>query len=609
MTRLTAGDIGRNDPCPCGSGKKYKKCCGKDTAADLVNQELDKSLRAVLQDFFENHPRPDHQKELLAFKDRMEDLLVPLYGEEKAASVIGDLFFFHERKDVWNSFIEKQLTRTDRRQLRQLLEGWLNPLFVAGEVAGIVNYQATVRDIPSSEEYTVLVNEAFPASEGSTVLGFFVKDIRYGDDFIMPLNSVVVAEKPTEDALDKLHRLASRGRQRLDLIAVYQLFGTGSRSPEQAPPDFLETAETLERVLVDADVKSDELMETFFHYLEHEGNVPEAAVAGAMQFGIESGLLPLDWTADETASRFSSAPEDVERFAESLRKFHAAHVADTEKEAVYAFEVGTDPKADEFRNWQLLMHLKDLSITNESVLQRQIDYYRTEPYEPKTAAEHAQKMAYEAYRAESEEARAELAAEVLRLDAGNADGILLAAEQEAAPDARLAKLQEAVTAAHDGFDPEMDVAWLYVTNRPYLRALFNLGVFYWENGQFEEAFREFYRILQLNPGDHQGARYPAISSLIALGRSEDAESLIGHYDEAHTDNAFYAWFRWAIERKKGFFSPETHEAYQEAADKNPYMEKYVKTRRERDPYPKSAAITPRSPEEAKLIWTYVQPAL
>ena len=21
--------VGRNDPCPCGSGLKYKKCCGK----------------------------------------------------------------------------------------------------------------------------------------------------------------------------------------------------------------------------------------------------------------------------------------------------------------------------------------------------------------------------------------------------------------------------------------------------------------------------------------------------------------------------------------------------------------------------------------------------
>ena len=25
-----APKVGRNDPCPCGSGKKYKNCCGKD---------------------------------------------------------------------------------------------------------------------------------------------------------------------------------------------------------------------------------------------------------------------------------------------------------------------------------------------------------------------------------------------------------------------------------------------------------------------------------------------------------------------------------------------------------------------------------------------------
>lgn len=26
---ITGGKVGRNDPCPCGSGKKYKKCCGR----------------------------------------------------------------------------------------------------------------------------------------------------------------------------------------------------------------------------------------------------------------------------------------------------------------------------------------------------------------------------------------------------------------------------------------------------------------------------------------------------------------------------------------------------------------------------------------------------
>ena len=24
--------VGRNDPCPCGSGKKYKKCCGANNS-------------------------------------------------------------------------------------------------------------------------------------------------------------------------------------------------------------------------------------------------------------------------------------------------------------------------------------------------------------------------------------------------------------------------------------------------------------------------------------------------------------------------------------------------------------------------------------------------
>ena len=26
--RAVSTKVGRNDPCPCGSGKKYKKCCG-----------------------------------------------------------------------------------------------------------------------------------------------------------------------------------------------------------------------------------------------------------------------------------------------------------------------------------------------------------------------------------------------------------------------------------------------------------------------------------------------------------------------------------------------------------------------------------------------------
>jgi tetratricopeptide (TPR) repeat protein len=39
--RRTEPKIGRNDPCPCGSGKKYKKCCGK-TADDGEQETVEK---------------------------------------------------------------------------------------------------------------------------------------------------------------------------------------------------------------------------------------------------------------------------------------------------------------------------------------------------------------------------------------------------------------------------------------------------------------------------------------------------------------------------------------------------------------------------------------
>ena len=26
---VNTNKVGRNDPCPCGSGKKYKQCCGR----------------------------------------------------------------------------------------------------------------------------------------------------------------------------------------------------------------------------------------------------------------------------------------------------------------------------------------------------------------------------------------------------------------------------------------------------------------------------------------------------------------------------------------------------------------------------------------------------
>ena len=40
--------VGRNDPCPCGSGKKFKNCCeGKTTAKDALYAKMIPILMGV----------------------------------------------------------------------------------------------------------------------------------------------------------------------------------------------------------------------------------------------------------------------------------------------------------------------------------------------------------------------------------------------------------------------------------------------------------------------------------------------------------------------------------------------------------------------------------
>jgi len=39
----------RNDPCPCASGKKYKKCCLPNERADLEDEEIGDRTHLVVE--------------------------------------------------------------------------------------------------------------------------------------------------------------------------------------------------------------------------------------------------------------------------------------------------------------------------------------------------------------------------------------------------------------------------------------------------------------------------------------------------------------------------------------------------------------------------------
>ncbi len=70
---LRMNKIGRNDPCPCGSGKKYKKCCAKKALGprQVTVQKSDGDImqrmgktKAALSGAFTIPAQPDNAKSL-----------------------------------------------------------------------------------------------------------------------------------------------------------------------------------------------------------------------------------------------------------------------------------------------------------------------------------------------------------------------------------------------------------------------------------------------------------------------------------------------------------------------------------------------------------------
>lgn len=67
--------IGRNEPCPCNSGKKYKRCCGVGAAPKLsVSQNPGKGLPQLPQGFDPNSLSEDEQKQMVQFAQAFQRL-------------------------------------------------------------------------------------------------------------------------------------------------------------------------------------------------------------------------------------------------------------------------------------------------------------------------------------------------------------------------------------------------------------------------------------------------------------------------------------------------------------------------------------------------------
>ena len=104
--------VGRNDPCPCGSGKKYKKCCGANeevtepvsyTHLDVYKRQIsrirlreqynnDNSLFLLLEKIQDELRGSMHRTLIYDENGQLPDTSSLFYSKEGKVSVTGEYF-------------------------------------------------------------------------------------------------------------------------------------------------------------------------------------------------------------------------------------------------------------------------------------------------------------------------------------------------------------------------------------------------------------------------------------------------------------------------------------------------------------------------------------
>lgn len=107
---------GRNDPCPCGSGKKYKKCCWR---SDRRNDRVD-PWKLKLNRFRDSEI--DEKFQLFdSWVGNSEE-----FNGDFALESLGDLFYESARTELLGRFLEvMDLLRERREDLFDQFEGWM----------------------------------------------------------------------------------------------------------------------------------------------------------------------------------------------------------------------------------------------------------------------------------------------------------------------------------------------------------------------------------------------------------------------------------------------------------------------------------------------------
>ncbi|MDQ1000824.1 tetratricopeptide (TPR) repeat protein [Neobacillus niacini] len=598
-------NIGRNEPCPCGSGKKYKKCCGAKEAVSIthvIENEID-DLQKKLIHYALNHYEDEVFSGFEEYQDYFDIEEEELQFYEFVYTIWFSLFHVLEDGDtILEDFISSEVRKLKRPKLKQILQSWTEARTIAGEINHVGNNALIVVDGFTSEKYeVVLTNNKRPFEEGSFFIGFILpfdqKHVFFPAPFDLP-------ELPLEQAIDFIEQKSRDAGYDspqefltdffMELMRDLTMIGglVDIEGMEWAAPVYKEVAELLKKNLeslgeaspiVDLGIilwyqfcekkqkkiKKPNLYAASLHYLLTTFN---NMVSGLTQkeiaklYNVPVGSL---------SSTYREMDDELE---EEINKVIDIAYEEDELDSpftAYPFNSLQGPMPTE----QVMQEaLADIQKQNFETVEEINDYLKKKLNSPtpkkvsKTNKERAQQLVYDAMEVQGPK-RYKLAEEAIKLDPNCVDAYVILIENSTSLQEALMLSEKAMKIGEKELGKAFFVEnkghfWGLFETRPYMRAKAQYAGALYQLGKITEAIQQYEEILVLNPNDNLGARYSLFALYLDKGELSKAEKLLNQYEE---ESAHGLYNKLLLEVLKNGFTTKAAKMLKEAKKQNPYV--------------------------------------
>ena len=182
--------VGRNDPCVCGSGKKYKRCCGNTNEA-FLEQQVAVELHQVLVGAYEQSANQEDLAEFRMDMKEWKEKLENLWETQRIEEAISAYFLFVKRSDLWQRHIVELLNGTLRSTVRSVVEAWKSPIVLLGKVKGEQDGVLEIGQVLTDETFYLKKKEGMLSNDDTYVCGVVLPDNRKHQNGVYAVSSLL----------------------------------------------------------------------------------------------------------------------------------------------------------------------------------------------------------------------------------------------------------------------------------------------------------------------------------------------------------------------------------------------------------------------------------